>query len=170
MGRACPQYGYNLIQAWPSFQIKFGPLPYIFLELINSIVSSLWPCNCSGIYWIWTDGFFPLPQLQHCLPVYLLLSRAHSQSSGGTQHREPPPAPHHKLSGPAPPGSPGALFNWTEGCTQEPFWQGEEAPTKSSVPSQLSLCSSLLQYTKHLFYSWTHHQTLTGNTSASKAF
>lgn len=65
--------------------------------------------------------FFPPPQLQHCLPVYLLLPRAHSQSSGGPQHREPPPAAHQHLSGPAPPGRPGALLLWTEGSTQEPF-------------------------------------------------
>lgn len=74
--------------------------------------------------------FFPFfaPQLQHCLPVHLLLSRAHGQSSRGPQHHEPPPAPHHKFSRPAPHGSTGALCAWTEGCTQEPFWQGETAP------------------------------------------
>lgn len=71
----------------------------------------------------------PPPQLQHCLPVYLLLSRAHSQSSGGTQHHEPTSAPDHKLSGPAPPGGAGALFPGTEGRTQEPLWQGEAAFT-----------------------------------------
>lgn len=64
------------------------------------------------------------PQLQHCLPVYLLLPRAHSQSSGGAQLHEPPPATHHKLSGAAPAGSPGALVPRTEGSPEEPLRQG----------------------------------------------
>lgn len=64
------------------------------------------------------------PQLQHCLPVYLLLPRAHSQSSGGAQLHEPPPAAHHKLSGAAPAGSPGALVPRTEGSPEEPLRQG----------------------------------------------
>lgn len=154
-------------QVWPrSFGIRLCPLSYVISK----------PCNCSEIRQIWFDVFFfPPPQLQHCLPMYLLFSRAHGQSSGGTQHHEPPPAPHHKLSGPAPPGCPGALFPWTEGCTQEPFWQGEAAPKPSThphfhpnnpfIPPDLKL----LQYSDHLLYSWPYHQTLSGNTSAWKA-
>lgn len=102
-------------------------------------------------------SLFPLSQLQHCLPVYLLLPRAHSQSSGGTQHHEPPPAPHHEVSGPAPSGCPWALFPWTEGCTQAPFWQGEAALkpficlhfhlTYLFIPLYLKL----LQYIKHRY-------------------
>lgn len=84
----------------------------------------------------------PPPQLQHCLPVYLLLSRAHSQSSGGTQHHEPPSAPDHELSGPAPPGGTGALFPGTEGRTQEPLWQGEAAFTVRPKGTALSLSAS----------------------------
>lgn len=115
---------------------------FICIPCIQSMTVQL-QRDLSNLNWC---VFFPLPpQLQHCLPVYLLLSRAHSQSSGGTQHHEPPPAAHHKLSGPAPPGCPGALFPRTEGCTQEPFWQGEAAPnspTHPSLPSKLSLYSS----------------------------
>ena len=109
-------------QVWPGLRIRFVPLSFLFLRLIDSAVTCPWPCDCSKICWIGIDLFFPPSQLQHCLPVHLLLSRAHSQSSGGTQHREPPPAPHHKLSRPAPSGCPGALLNWTKRCTQEPFW------------------------------------------------
>lgn len=102
--------------------------------------------------------FFSSPlQLQHCLPVYLLLPRAHSQSSGGTQHHEPPPAPHHKLIGPAPPGCPWAFFPWTEGCTQEPFWQSKAAPKPFICFHFLlnfpffPLCLKLLQCTKQRY-------------------
>lgn len=121
--RFCPvQLHFHYKQLWTIFfPVRFWPLLYVILELtIQSITM-----NCSTICQIWMNVFFPPLQLQHCLPVYLLLPRAHSQSSGGTQHHESPPTPHHKLSGPAPPGGPGALFTWIEGCTQEPFWQGE---------------------------------------------
>lgn len=116
------------LQEWPS-------LNQIFMYNLTGVFCS-WPCSYSDMCQIWFDVFFfPPPQLQHCLPVYLLLSRAHSQSSGGTQHHESPPAPHHKLSRPAPPGCPGALFPWSEGCTQEPFWQGETAPKPFTHPN-----------------------------------
>lgn len=62
----------------------------------------------------------PLPQLQHRLPVHLLFSGAHGQSSGGTQHHEPPSASHRQLSGPAAPGGTGTLFPRSEGHAQEP--------------------------------------------------
>lgn len=111
--------------------------------------------HCSLMFFFLS--LFPLSQLQHCLPVYLLLPRAHSQSSGGTQHHEPPPAPHHEVSGPAPSGCPWALFPWTEGCTQAPFWQGEAA-VKPFICNHfhltylfIPLYIKLLQYTKHRY-------------------
>lgn len=149
-------------QVWLSFVCFFVHFHILSYNCIGSLIN----CNCSEICQIWIADFFLPPQLQHCLPVYLLLSRAHGQSSGGTQNHEPPSAPHHKLSRPAPPGCPRTLFPWTEGCTQEPFWQGEAAP-KPSIQA-LSLSLKLLQHSDHLFYSWTYHQILSGNTSAEK--
>lgn len=111
----------------------------------------------TAVWCFFSLSLFPLSQLQHCLPVYLLLPRAHSQSSGGTQHHEPPPAPHHEVSGPAPSGCPWALFPWTEGCTQAPFWQGEAA-LKPFICNHfhltylfIPLYIKLLQYTKHRY-------------------
>lgn len=75
-----------------------------------------------------TQIFLPLLQLQHCLPVHLLLSGAHSQSPEGPGHHEPSPAAHRLPGRPAPSGCPATLFCRAKGCSQEPFRQGEANP------------------------------------------
>lgn len=115
-----------LVCHWQTIGNRHQKCDYVLFSCLLSFY-----CLCLEATSVMDEWMFslPPPQLQHCLPVYLLLSRAHSQSSGGTQHHEPPSAPDHKLSGPAPPGGAGALFPGTEGRTQEPLWQGEAAFT-----------------------------------------
>lgn len=157
---------FHYMQLWPSsFSIIHWPLPYVISKLYPVLDHEA--ADLSNVNWC---VIFFSQQLQHCLPVYLLLSRAHSQSSGGTQYREPPPASHHKLSRPTPPGCPGALIPWTEGRTQEPFWQGEAAP-KSSIHPHFSLNNPfipfmLLQNIDHLFF----FEYITKHTLDWKAF
>lgn len=122
--------------------------------------SSLWPCAILTWSKLKTRAelmLFSLSQLQHRVPVYLLLTRAHSQSPGGAELREPPPASHHILSRPAAPGCPGALLLWTKGCSQEPVWQGEvfftRPPTNPSTP--LGLCfPRVVFFFLVWFFSW----------------